>query len=319
MRTLTKPTRTHRRHRFISSRLPWLALALLPVPILPVRAEVPQRLGWTLQFADDFSGPAGQLPSSDRWRFDLGHGYPGEEDSHWGTHEVEANTASAANVSLDGSGHLRITPLRDAKGQWTSARIETNQADFHAPPGGVLRVEARIRMPDVQGPAAIGYWPAFWMLGHTFRQRLEWPAVGEVDIMENVNGLNRTWGTLHCGVSPGGPCTEKHGLSADAPCPDTSCQAAFHTYTVEWDRRAAPQVLRWFVDGHLYHTLRQDQLPAQTWERMSAPEGAFLILNVAIGGEFPDRLSAPLPTPTPATQPGHPMLVDYVAVWTTAH
>ena len=319
MRTLTRARQARLRHRLIGSRLPWLAFALLLVPILPVRAEVPQRQGWTLQFADDFSGPSGQLPSSHRWRFDLGHGYPGAEDSHWGTHEVEANTASTANVSLDGNGHLRITPLRDAKGQWTSARIETNQADFHAPPGGVLRVEARIRMPDVQGQAAIGYWPAFWMLGHTFRQRLDWPAVGEVDIMENVNGLNRTWGTLHCGVSPGGPCTEKHGLSADAPCPDTRCQAAFHTYAVEWDRRAAPQVLRWYVDGQLYHTLRQDQLPAQTWERMSAPDGMFLILDVAMGGEFPDRLSAPLRTPTPATQPGHPMLVDYVAVWTRAH
>ncbi|MCP1374714.1 glycoside hydrolase family 16 protein [Dyella lutea] len=319
MQTLTRTRRAHLQRGFIGKHLSRLAIALLLLPALAVRAEVPQRHGWALQFADDFNGPAGQLPASTRWRFDLGHGYPGAEGNNWGTHEVEANTASPANVSLDGKGHLRITPLRDARGQWTSARIETHQADFHPPAGGLLRVEARIRMPDVQGPAALGYWPAFWMLGHTFRQRLDWPAVGEVDIVENVNGVNRAWGTLHCGVSPGGPCTEKHGLSADAPCPDTRCQAAFHTYAVEWDRRASPQVLRWYVDGQLYHTLRQDQLPAATWQRMSAPDGMFLILNVAMGGEFPDRLAAPVTTPTAATQPGHPMLVDYVAVWTRDH
>lgn len=32
-----------------------------------------------------------------------------------------------------------------------------------------------------------------------------WPGVGEFDIMENVNGIDRVWGVLHCGVNPGGP------------------------------------------------------------------------------------------------------------------
>ena len=282
-----------------------------------IRAEVPQRAGWTLQFADDFSGPAGQLPTSAHWQFDLGHGYPGAA-ANWGTQEVEANTANPENVSLDGDGHLRITPLRDAGGHWTSARIESRRDDFHAPAGGVLRLEARIRMPDVHGPAAVGYWPAFWALGRSFRTQLDWPATGEVDVMENVNGLDRVWGTLHCGVSPGGPCHEKTGLSANAPCPQSTCQAAFHVYAVEWDRRTSPQELRWYVDGRLYHTLHETDVPAATWQRMSTREGMFLILNVAIGGEFPDKISAPVRTPIAATEPGHPMLVDYVAVWTRA-
>lgn len=33
-----------------------------------------------------------------------------------------------------------------------------------------------------------------------------WPQVGELDIMENVNAVNKLYGTLHCGVNPGGPC-----------------------------------------------------------------------------------------------------------------
>lgn len=280
-------------------------------------AAVPRMHGWTLQFSDDFNGPRGQLPSSALWLFDLGHGYPGARVD-WGTHEVEANTARPENVSLDGKGQLRIVPRRDAQGAWTSARIETRRDDFHAPADGVLRIQARIRMPDVHGAAALGYWPAFWALGRSFRKQLDWPATGEVDVAENVNGLDRVWGTLHCGVSPGGPCHEKHGLSADTHCPGPSCQAAFHVYTFEWDRRVHPQVLRWYVDGRLYHTLRQTDVPAATWRRMSARKGMFLILNVAVGGNFPDRLSTSGPTPVAATEPGHAMLVDYVAVWTRA-
>ena len=295
-----------------------LLLLLMVIKAPETRAEVPTMPGWTLQFMDDFNGPQGQLPSPAQWKFDLGHGYTGV-DGNWGTHEVEANTARPENVSLDGQGHLRIIPLRNAHGAWTSARIETRRDDFHAPAGGVLRMEARIRMPDVHGTRALGYWPAFWALGRSFRKQLDWPATGEVDVAENINGLDRVWGTLHCGVSPGGPCDEKHGLSADAPCPGSTCQAAFHVYTVEWDRRVSPQVLRWYVDGRLYHTLRETDVPAATWQRMSTRDGMFLILNVAIGGDFPDRGSSPGHTPVASTEPGHAMLVDYVAVWTRSH
>jgi hypothetical protein len=43
--------------------------------------------------------------------------------------------------------------------------------------------------------------------------------------------------------------------------------------------------------------------------------GYFLILDLAIGGGFSFAMSG-RPTPTPDTEPGHPMMVDYVAVWT---
>jgi hypothetical protein len=44
-------------------------------------------------------------------------------------------TSDPANVSLDGAGNLRITPLRSASGAWTSARIETQRTDLAAPVG----------------------------------------------------------------------------------------------------------------------------------------------------------------------------------------
>ena len=141
-------------------------------------------------------------------------------------------------------------PMRDANGNWTSGRIETQRTNFAAPAGGEMAVEASIQMPNVTGAAAQGYWPAFWLLGADFRGNYtNWPGIGEIDAMENVNGTNLEHGTLHCGVDPGGPCNETTGLSGSMSCAPTTCQAGFHTYRVEVDRSTSPEEIRWYLDG----------------------------------------------------------------------
>lgn len=317
MRPYAQLRRPGRRARTVlaTAAVVGVALATVAAPTTPTAsASVPGTPpGWSLAFADDFDGPSGVLPSTTNWRFSIGHGYPGGPPN-WGTGEIAFHTDNPANVSLDGTGNLRITPLRDGAGNWTSARIETNRQDFKPPPGGVMRVEGRLRVPAVTGDAALGYWPAFWALGSPYRQNFNWPAVGEFDIMENVNGLDSVWGVLHCGVAPGGPCNEFIGIGANRPCPGSSCPGNFHTFRFEWDTSITPNELRWSVDGQQYHSVSQAQLPADTWDQMASHAGFFIIMNVAIGGAFPDGVAG-FQTPTGATIPGHPMVVDYVAVW----
>ena len=115
-------------------------------------------------------------------------------------------------------------------------------------------------MPDVAGDQALGYWPAFWMLGSPYRDnRWSWPGIGEFDIMENVQGFNKNWATLHCGVW-GGPCTEPEGISnGGVTCPGASCQAAFHTYSFVWDRSGTQEQMRWYTDDQLTHTVDQSR------------------------------------------------------------
>ncbi|MGW2235597.1 glycoside hydrolase family 16 protein [Streptomyces sp. NPDC001759] len=266
--------------------------------------------GWTQVFADDFNGSAGTGVNTSNWLYDTGTSYPGGA-ANWGTGEVESMTNSTNNVALDGSGNLKITPLRDGAGNWTSGRIETNRTDFQPPAGGKLRVEARIQMPNVTGNAAAGYWPAFWMLGAPYRGNYQnWPSVGELDIMENVNGINKTWATMHCGTASGGPCNETTGLGNSTACPNSTCQSGFHTYTMEWDRSAGPEAIRFYVDGVNYQTVTSNQVDATTWAN-ATNHGFFIILNVAMGGGFPAAFGG---GPTSATESGHPMLVDYVQV-----
>jgi beta-glucanase (GH16 family) len=273
-------------------------------------AAPPPPSGWTQVFVDDFDGAAGSGVDTADWRYATGTGYPGGP-ANWGTGEIETMTSSPDNVSLDGSGNLRITPRRDAAGRWTSGRIETNRTDFQPPANGKLRVEARIQVPNVTGAAAKGYWPAFWMLGAPYRGNYwNWPAVGELDIMENTQGLNTVWATMHCGTSPGGPCNETSGIGGSTACPGTTCQAGFHTYRMEWDRSTSVEEIRFYVDGTNYHTVRENQVDATTWSN-ATDHGFFVILNVAMGGGFPDAFGG---GPDAGTVPGHSMLVDYVQV-----
>ena len=172
-------------------------------------------------------------------------------------------------------------------------------------------MEGRLRLPNVTGAAAQGYWPAFWMLGAPFRGvYTNWPSIGEIDIMENVNGVNTEYGTLHCGVGSGGPCNETSGLGGNTPCTGTTCQGGFHTYAMEYDRSTSPEQIRWYLDGLNFWTVRADQVDATTWANATS-HGFFVILNVAMGGGWPG-------SPTSATASGAPMLVDYVAVYTSS-
>lgn len=285
--------------------------------------------GFRLTWKDDFNGPAGSRVSPGKWIYDIGTGYGciGCPDQ-WGTFEIETMTDSTDNVSLDGEGNLLITPVRDPDGNWTSGRIETRKTDFTAGDDGILRVEAAIQLPQTGfGLEAAGYWPAFWMLGAPFRGNyLNWPGIGEIDIMENINGRPASFAVFHCGVNPGGPCNESSGIGTSRD--DTTLQDGFHVYAMELDKSVQPNELRFYVDEDNFFTISSSQVPAETW-RNATDHGFFVILNVAIGGAFPwaectffphaggcNTPGAPFPqVDTSTTVSGRPMKVAYVAVY----
>jgi len=280
-------------------------------------ARVPA--GWTAVFSDRFSGQGGSRAGS-MWTYDIGTHYHGAGcPASWGTGEVESATRSTANVSEDGQGHLLIRPV-ESDGRWTSGRIET-ASTFAAPAGGEMQVTASIKQP---GPSnGLGYWPAFWMLGAGFRASgagtsgtmacLKWPSVGEIDVLEDVNALSQHSGTLHCGIDPGGPCHESSGLSSGLqPCP--GCQAGYDTYSVIVNRtRAGDESITWYLNGRAYHLVTERQVGARTWQA-AVDHGFFLILDLAIGGGYPDGVCG-CTTPTASTSSGAAMAVRSVAVY----
>lgn len=285
-----------------------LGLMLAGLRVLPAEAN-----DFAPAWADEFSGTG--LPGSD-WLVDEGTGYAGGPQNGFGTDEIETMTKRLENVHVAG-GQLVITPLRNASGAWTSGRIETKRV-FKPAAGSIMRVESSVALPDVHGTAAKGYWPAFWAMGESQRaNRWLWPANGEFDFMESVNGINKNWSTLHCGyaASWGGPCGEPSGISNGGVAPlSGDIWGAHHLYSFEWDRSFGPgkDELRWSLDGRVVHTVRQsDPAVKDVWTTMTEHDGYFLIFNVAMGGQFPAAFGG---GPDAATEPGHPMLVDYVRV-----
>lgn len=192
-----------------------------------------------------------------------------------------------------------------------TGRVETVRTDFHPLAGGAMAVEASLQQPNVSTTNGMGYWPAFWMLGAPFRGHyLNWPSVGEIDIMEDINGRSSEFATLHCGSNPGGPCNETTGKSSgERPCP--TCQTAFHTYRMEFDRSVSPEEIRWYLDGVNFFTINASQVDATTWNN-ATNHGFFILLDLAIGGGFPGAFGG---GPNSSTLSAGTMLVDYVRVY----
>jgi beta-glucanase (GH16 family) len=224
-------------------------------------------------WADEFDGPAGKPPDPRKWVFDLGYG-----NDLWGNHEYQTYTKSADNVRLDGRGHLVINVRKMPDETYTSARIKT-LGRFEQKFG---KFEARIRIP--RGP---GLLPAFWAMG----KRGNWPANGEIDIMENVGSEPRI---VHSNIhAPSYAAPGQHIAAADL-------SDDFHVYGIEWSVNS----ITWTFDGRPFKTVAANNFTGKRWIFNDQP--AYLVLNIAVGGDWP---GAPVDSVLPQQ-----MIVDWVRV-----
>jgi beta-glucanase (GH16 family) len=242
----------------------------------------PTKPNWKLAWSDEFDGPAGQLPDSRNWAFDVG--------TDWGNGQLEYDTSRPENVSLDGAGNLAITAILESYvgRAYTSGRIKTS--GLFSQNGG--RFEARMRLPSGQG-----MWPAFWLLGADYVTK-PWPACGEIDIMEN-RGQEPTLvhGSLHGPGYSGG-----HAITRAFTVPGAPLDATFHVYAVEW----SSSKITWSVDGLDYAMTTAGDLPGDAAWVFNHP--FFIILNLAVGGSY-------VGPPGVGTTFPQRLLVDYVRVY----
>ncbi|PNY26560.1 Glucan endo-1,3-beta-glucosidase A1 [Tolypocladium capitatum] len=271
-----------------------------------------------LLFYDDFSDqPTGSLPSSSKWTLDLGTSYPGGPEQ-WGTGEIQTYTSESPNIAITASNTLKITPVRANDGSWTSSRIETTgNWDFACERGHRVRVEARIKLGDDPEAEQSGIWSAFWALGSEYRGNYQnWPGIGEIDILESVNGESTVRHVVHCGVAPGGPCNEFSGIGHASK---GVRRGAWHTVAWEIDRQhGREESMSWFVDGTWMWTLKESDVnDSDAWSALAGNE-KLLLLDVAVGGSLPDAVAG-IKTPTEDTVGGEgaSMEVDHVAVFGT--
>lgn len=160
------------------------------------------------------------------------------------------------------------------------------------------RIEAAIQLPYGQG-----IWPAFWMLGNSISS-VGWPNCGEIDMMEHINSESWIQGTVHGPTALG--ASNVGGQTSD------SFDQGYHVFAIEWDQ---DQNIQFFVDDPEYQNPYFSVSSNTNYPyRWVFDQPFFILLNVAIGGNFPGNPDAT------TFQQGmtQEMDIDYVRVYQRA-
>ncbi|MYL65243.1 family 16 glycosylhydrolase [Bacillus hwajinpoensis] len=244
-----------------------------------------QKEEWNLVWEDEFNG---ESINEEKWNFVQGGG--GYGNNEWQNYTNREKNARVEDGSLVIEAHKENFGGND----YTSAKLTTqNKGDWT-----YGRYEIKAKLPKGQG-----MWPAIWMMPTDYELYSDWPATGEIDIMELLgHDPDTVYGTLHYGKP-----WKNTGESYDLPVGDFSDE--YHTFTLDWE----PGEFRWYVDGILYakqndwFTKNENEAAAYTYP---APfdRDFFLQLNLAVGGNWPGY-------PDESTNFPNKMLVDYVKVY----
>lgn len=252
-------------------------------PVSMPKGGVPA--GWKLVSADEFDKPG--LPNAAKWEYDTESNKGG-----WANEELQYYSRARAENSRVANGKLFITARKekladapDFGGQgYTSARLFTRgRYEFTY---GYVEVRAKL-------PCGTGTWPAIWMLG----TKGDWPAMGEIDIMEHVG---RKKGEVLASVHTGAYNWPNNTQKTSTTTVNTVCDK-FHNYQLTWTKDSIVMG----VDGRNYFEFKNPKDgDVQKWP-FDTPQ--YLILNVAVGG----NLGGPVDDKIfPVT-----MEVDYVRVY----
>lgn len=199
------------------------------------------------------------VPDTSKWKYQTGKGNNG-----WGNNELQYYTdnTTSADTAIVEDGHLKIKAYNNGNG-WKSARLNSKQSWQYG------YIEARMKITDRPGA-----WPAFWMMP---QGRADWPACGEIDIMENApaTGGNHTiFSSLHAdGHNSANPA------SIGRKKFDANLSSEWHTVGVLWNG----QRITAYYDDVAVGSYDNDGSGVVNWPY---DQNFYIILNLAIGGKL---------------------------------
>ena len=246
-----------------------LSILILCVPALPSVAESAgpeydlSSLNYELVWADEFDTDG--LPDPARWTYNTG-------GNGWGNGEQQYYMAEGNAAVEDGILTIELREeKKDYSSYYTSARMLTqNLGDWL-----YCKIEARAKLPSGRGT-----WPAIWMLP-TDRVYGDWPASGEIDIMEHVGyDPDVVVQSIHTKKTNGGSAISRSTLVPGA-------REEFHVYGLEW----LPDRIIFTIDGEQTHTYEKPE--TAKGEQVSSvwpfDQRMHLLMNLAWGGSWGGR------------------------------
>ncbi len=253
-----------------------------------------------LVWSDEFNNSTGANAQPDPavWTYDTGAGGWGNEELEdycgWNS-SISPCSSTNPNVYVGTDGYLHIVAEQPSADVYTSARLKT-EGLFSFQYG---RIEFRAQVPEAQG-----FWPAAWLLGNNIAT-VNWPACGEMDVLERVNAAGAPdWneGSIHGTGFTG----SNLGTQYDFPAGETA--AGWHTYGMIWSKGS----VAYYVDDPTqpYATYTPASIAGLSGSAWPFDNGQanFIILNLAVGGSWPGSPDSGTPFPSE-------MLVDYVRIY----
>ena len=216
-------------------------------------------LNYELVWADEFDTDG--EPDPERWAFNTGGG-------GWGNGELQYYMPNGNATVADGVLTIELKKQKRGTCSYTSARMVTREiADWL-----YCRIEVRAKLPSGKGT-----WPAIWMLPTDWAYG-DWPASGEIDIMEHVGyDPDVIVQSVHTKRTHGDNASNNSILVPGV-------RDEFHTYGVEW----LPDRIIFSVDGKETYMYEKPEVAEGERASDSWPfdRRMHLLLNLAFGGTW---------------------------------
>lgn len=247
---------------------------------------------YDLVWSDEFNSDGS--PNKDHWNYE--HGFVRNQEIQWYQKEnayckdgyliIEAREEFKINPYFESFEHSDWKKNRDSTKITSSCLITKGK---HSWQYGKFEMRAKI-------PVDKGIWPAFWTLGiHG-----NWPANGEIDIMEYYQGkilANIAWESKKKWT----PVWDSETVELKKFKEDWSDE--FHLWRMDWDVNS----IKLFVDNQLINEVDLTTTYNGTNNKNPFHQPHYLLLNLAVGGINGGEI-------TPESLPAE-FVIDYIRVY----
>ncbi|MBW1654605.1 family 16 glycosylhydrolase [Flavobacterium quisquiliarum] len=225
---------------------------------------------YKLVWADEFNTDG--RPDEKNWNYEIG--FVRNQENQWYQKEnafckdgyliIEARNENKPNPDFVSKTHKDFAKNRDSIKVTSSCLITRGK---HSWQYGRFEMRAKI-------PVGKGMWPAFWSLGI----KGNWPANGEIDIMEYYTGkilANAAWKSNEPDTAWD---SETFKLS---DFKDKSWADKFHIWKMDWDAHS----IKLYVDDQLLNEINVDvTIPSADQKISPFQQPHYLLVNLAVGG-----------------------------------
>ena len=248
--------------------------------------------GYRLVWSDEFNKDG--KPDTTSWRFEKG--FVRNQELQW--YQQENAYCKNGFLVIEGRRETKPNPGYEAgsnnwkknRGQITYTSSSINTSGKFSWQYGRFVMRGRINISK-------GLWPAWWTLGVAG----QWPANGEIDIMEYYN--NKVLANVACLGADNTAAWYSITKPADS-LGGEAWSAAFHIWRMDWDEQA----IALYLDGQLMNRVPLSKLVNKDGTGINPfKQPHYMLLNLAIGGmNGGDPSATPFPTR---------FEVDYVRVY----